>query len=127
MDELGPHGWNLTLTGVNTLYCLEEWRCEQRIAPPGGDFTPGDKINPLGTTSPSCQSLPLGVKLRMGLWPQKIVLLKVRHEVFVVAEGAEDDESQDRQDTWKRSQGVKGLCRATPIRSNPILIILILS
>jgi hypothetical protein len=31
---------------VNTLYCLEEWRGEQRISPPG------DKIHPWGTTSP---------------------------------------------------------------------------
>jgi hypothetical protein len=35
-----PHTW------VNTLYCLQEWRGEQRILPPG------DKINPWGTTSP---------------------------------------------------------------------------
>jgi hypothetical protein len=41
---------------VNTLYCLEEWRDEQKISPPG------DKIHPRG------QSLPLGAKLRMGLW-----------------------------------------------------------
>jgi hypothetical protein len=107
-----PPGVNFTPMGETclslgwTLYCLEEWRCEQRIAPPGGDFTPGDKINPCGTTSPWGQSLPLGVKLRMGLWPRKIVLLKVRHEVLVVAERAKDDESQNRQDTWKRSQGV---------------------
>jgi hypothetical protein len=32
--------------GVNTLYCSEEWRGEQRISPPG------DKIHPWGTTSP---------------------------------------------------------------------------
>jgi hypothetical protein len=25
---------------VNTLYCLEEWRGEQRISPPGDNFTP---------------------------------------------------------------------------------------
>jgi hypothetical protein len=31
---------------VNTLYCLEEWRREQRISPPG------DKIHPWGTNSP---------------------------------------------------------------------------
>jgi hypothetical protein len=41
---------------VNTLYCLEEWRGEQRISPPGDNFTPGDKIHPWGTT------LPLGAK-----------------------------------------------------------------
>jgi hypothetical protein len=34
-----------------TLYCLEEWRGEQRISPPGYNFT-GDKIHPRGTTSP---------------------------------------------------------------------------
>jgi hypothetical protein len=32
--------------GVNTLYCLEEWRGEQRISPLG------DTIHPWGTTSP---------------------------------------------------------------------------
>jgi hypothetical protein len=31
---------------VNSLYCLEEWRGEQRISPPG------NKIHPWGTTSP---------------------------------------------------------------------------
>jgi hypothetical protein len=35
--------------------CLEEWRGEQRISPPG------DKIHPWGLC------LPLGVKLRRGL------------------------------------------------------------
>jgi hypothetical protein len=51
--------------GVNTLYCLEEWRGKQRISPPGDNFTPrgqnsplGDKIHPWGTTS------PLRVKVR---------------------------------------------------------------
>jgi hypothetical protein len=41
---------------VNTFYCLEEWRGEQRISPLGDKFTPGG------------QSLPPGVELRMGLW-----------------------------------------------------------
>jgi hypothetical protein len=27
--------------GVNTLYCSEEWRGEQRISPPGDNFAPG--------------------------------------------------------------------------------------
>jgi hypothetical protein len=40
---------------VNTLYCLEEWRGEQKISPLGDNFTPGG------------ESLPLGAKLRMGL------------------------------------------------------------
>jgi hypothetical protein len=47
--KLCPLGVMLTLLftpGMNTLYCLEEWRGEQRISPPG------DKIHPLGTTSP---------------------------------------------------------------------------
>jgi hypothetical protein len=40
---------------VNTLCCLDEWGGEQRISPPGDNFTPGG------------QSLPLGAKLSMGL------------------------------------------------------------
>jgi hypothetical protein len=42
----GPQGWNLSLrrnvypcVGVYTLYCLEEWRGEQRISPQGDNFT----------------------------------------------------------------------------------------
>jgi hypothetical protein len=31
---------------MNTLYCLEEWRGEQRISPPG------DNLTPMGTTPP---------------------------------------------------------------------------
>jgi hypothetical protein len=35
------------------MYCLEEWTGEQRISPPGDNFTPpGDKIHPWGTASP---------------------------------------------------------------------------
>jgi hypothetical protein len=41
--------------GVNTLYCLEEWRVEPRISPPGDNFSPWG------------QSSPLEVKLRMAL------------------------------------------------------------
>jgi hypothetical protein len=37
---------------VNTLYCSEEWRGKHINAPPGDNFTPGDKIYPWGTTSP---------------------------------------------------------------------------
>jgi hypothetical protein len=32
--------------GVNTLYCLEERRGEQRISPPGTKFTPRGLIGP---------------------------------------------------------------------------------
>jgi hypothetical protein len=32
--------------GVNTLYCLEEWRGVQRISPPGDEFTPGGQSLP---------------------------------------------------------------------------------
>jgi hypothetical protein len=48
---------------VNTLFYLEEeeWRGEQRISPPGNNFTTRGQISPLG------QSLPIGVKVRMGL------------------------------------------------------------
>jgi hypothetical protein len=34
--------------GVNTLYCFEEWRGEQRISPPGYNFTPGGQSALLG-------------------------------------------------------------------------------
>jgi hypothetical protein len=73
----GPQGWTLSPRGelcplgeclplhsppgVNTLYCLVEWRGEQWILHPGDNFTPGDNFAPGG------QSLPLGAKLRMGL------------------------------------------------------------
>jgi hypothetical protein len=41
---------------VNTLYCVEEWRGEQRISPPQEiTSTPGDKFHPYWTT-------PLGSK-----------------------------------------------------------------
>jgi hypothetical protein len=43
-------------SGVNTRYCLVEWRGEQRITSPPGDNS--DKF------------LPLGAKLRIGLWGQ---------------------------------------------------------
>jgi hypothetical protein len=62
--------------GVNTLYCLEEWRSKQRISPLGIFSPPKGQIHPLGTTSPLVdnfapggqlrpwgQSLPLGAKL----------------------------------------------------------------
>jgi hypothetical protein len=53
---------------VNTLYCLEEWRGEQIISPPGDNFTPRGQNSPLGDNfTPGGQSLPLGAKLRMGL------------------------------------------------------------
>jgi hypothetical protein len=38
--------------GVNTLYCLEEWRGKYIIKPQGITSPPGDKINPWWTTSP---------------------------------------------------------------------------
>jgi hypothetical protein len=34
---------------VYTLYCLEEWRGEQRISPPGDNFTPPGTTSPLGS------------------------------------------------------------------------------
>jgi hypothetical protein len=37
------------------VHCLEEWRGEQRIPPPGDNFTPGDKVHSWGTTSPLLQ------------------------------------------------------------------------
>jgi hypothetical protein len=33
---------------VNTLYCLEEWRGEKIISPPGDKFTPRGQNSPLG-------------------------------------------------------------------------------
>jgi hypothetical protein len=51
---------------VNTLYCLEEWRDEQRISPPGDNFTTRGKSSLLGDNyAPGGQSLPLVLKLRM--------------------------------------------------------------
>jgi hypothetical protein len=52
---------------VNTLYCLEEWRGEQRISPPGDNFTPRGQNHPWGTTSPLGVKVFPRVKLRMGL------------------------------------------------------------
>jgi hypothetical protein len=46
---------SFTLRGEH--YCLEEWRGEQRISPPGDNFTPMGQIHPWRTTS------PLGVKV----------------------------------------------------------------
>jgi hypothetical protein len=60
---------------MNTLFYLEESRGEKRISPPGDNFTPGGKRRPWS------QSLPLGVKLWMGLrspWH----LIKVIHLRF---------------------------------------------
>jgi hypothetical protein len=58
----GGQEWNLSPRGevhpfvhpprVNTLYCLEEWRGEQRISPPGDNFTHRGQIHPWWTTSP---------------------------------------------------------------------------
>jgi hypothetical protein len=47
--------------GVNTLYCLEEWRGKHRISPPWDNFTPRGQNSPLG------DKFAPGVKLRMGL------------------------------------------------------------
>jgi hypothetical protein len=59
---------------VNTLYCLEEWRGEQRISPPGDNFTPRGQNSPLGTTSPlGSKFAPRRVKLRMGLRVNRLV------------------------------------------------------
>jgi hypothetical protein len=53
---------------VNTLYCFEEWRGEQRISPPRDNFTSRGQNSLLGDNfAPGGQSLPLGAKLRMGL------------------------------------------------------------
>jgi hypothetical protein len=54
---------------VNTLYCLEEWRGDQRIYPPGDNFTPREQSAVLGYKfAPGGQSFPLGAKLWMWLW-----------------------------------------------------------
>jgi hypothetical protein len=48
---------------------LEEWRGEQSISPPEDNFTLRSKKYLLGDIfAPRGQSLPLGAKLRMGLW-----------------------------------------------------------
>jgi hypothetical protein len=45
--------------GVNTLYCLEEWRAEQRISPPGDNLTPRGQDSFLGDNfAHGGQSLP---------------------------------------------------------------------
>jgi hypothetical protein len=75
--EFCPQGWTLcpkecpslrSPLGVNTLYCLEEYRGEQRISPLGDNFTPRRQSSLLvDTFAPGGQSLPLGAKLRMSL------------------------------------------------------------
>jgi hypothetical protein len=53
--EICPLGGMFTLLftpGVNTLYCLEEWRGKQTISLPGDNITPREQNSPLGTTSP---------------------------------------------------------------------------
>jgi hypothetical protein len=64
-----PQGW--------TLYCLEEWRGEQRISPPGDNFTPpqGTKFTPGEHFRHWGQSLPIGAKLRIGLWRRGLVVV----------------------------------------------------
>jgi hypothetical protein len=62
--------------GVNTLYCLEEWRGKQRISPPGENVTPRGQNSPLGNNfAPGGKSLPLGPKLRMWPWRHGIVVI----------------------------------------------------
>jgi hypothetical protein len=51
--NLAPRGeiWPLgecSPPGVNTLYCLEEWRGKHRISPPWDNFTPRGQNSPLG-------------------------------------------------------------------------------
>jgi hypothetical protein len=50
----GVHPFVHPHPGVNTLYCLKEWKGEQIISPTGDNFTPapGDKIHSWGITSP---------------------------------------------------------------------------
>jgi hypothetical protein len=38
----------VNIPGEKTLYCLEECRGEQRISPPGDNFTPRGQNSPLG-------------------------------------------------------------------------------
>jgi hypothetical protein len=45
---LSPRGNVHPFTGVNTFYCLEERRDEQRILPPGDNFITGGHNSPLG-------------------------------------------------------------------------------
>jgi hypothetical protein len=93
----GPQGCISPLgapPGVNTIYCLKEWRGEQRISPPGDKFTPGWQIHPWG------QSLPLGVKLRMGLRTVEILELECCYCYYYIAGWA-----------WKESRRRKTLQR----------------
>jgi hypothetical protein len=61
-DSQGP----VFTPSFTPLYCLEEWRGEQRISPLGDNFTPRGQSSLLGDNfAPGGESL--GVKLRMGL------------------------------------------------------------
>jgi hypothetical protein len=79
---------------LNTLYCLEEWRGEQKISSSGDNFTPRGQNLPMGDNfAPGGQSLPLGAKLRMGLRVTtkkqnrtEIVRLTVKKKINVVKE-----------------------------------------
>jgi hypothetical protein len=54
--ECSPH---CSPPGVNTLYCLEEWRGEQRISPLRDNFTPSGKNSHLGDNfSPGVKICP---------------------------------------------------------------------
>jgi hypothetical protein len=61
------------LEGVNTLYCLEEWRGEQRISAPGENFTPrwqkftpGGQLRPWGHNLPLVKNGPKGCQIFLG-------------------------------------------------------------
>jgi hypothetical protein len=59
---------------VNTFYCLEEWRGEERISPPGDNFTPRGQLRPWGQR--------IGVKAEAKNWPQ---ILLFSHKVGATA------------------------------------------
>jgi hypothetical protein len=93
---------------VNTLCCLEEWRGEQRISPPGDNFTPSKgtkftpggqlrpwgKIHPWGTTSPLGSKFAHRGEVKNGpLETRQIFKLKtgIVVDVVVLYTGASDD------------------------------------
>jgi hypothetical protein len=65
---------------------VEEWRGEQRISPPGDNFTRrGQNSPPWDNFAPVGQILPLGAKLRMGLRDVAVSVRKYQNaNVYVI-------------------------------------------
>jgi hypothetical protein len=88
--------------GVNALYCLEEWRGEHRLSPPGDNFTSWGQNSPLGDNfAPGGQSLPLGAKLRMGLSMGNLMIF-LQEDIFD-SHRLRSLKSIFKQDLWPQS------------------------